>query len=109
MLANKKVVLNANQKVLAKEIGIARYERIKDFDWKVGEDYWKNTQNFWRVVREAWNKKLGNSNIFKLQSEVDGEILFSKLFMMADQYAQGEEEVIKDIQIVINKYSINTK
>ena len=106
---NKKVVLNENQKVLAKEIGIARYERIKDFDWKVGEDYWKNTQNFWRVVREAWNKKLGNSNIFKLQSEVDGEILFSKLFMMADQYAQGEEEVIKDIQIVINKYSINTK
>ena len=102
---NKKIVLNKNHKVLAKEIGIARYERIKDFDWKAGDDYWKNTKNFWRIVREAWNKKLDNSKIFKLQSEVDGEILFSKLFMMAEQYAQGEEEVIKDVQIVIEKFS----
>ena len=102
---NKKVILNKNNKVLAKEIGIARYERIKHFDWKAGEDYWKNTKNFWRVVREAWNKKLDTSKIFKLQSEVDGEILFSKLFMMADQYAQGKEEAIKDIQVVIEKHS----
>ena len=106
---NKKVVLNENQKVLAKEIGIARYERIKEFDWQAGKDYWDNSNNFWRVVRDAWNKKLDESKNFKLQNEVEGEILYSKLFMMADKYVQGEVEVIKEIQGVIEKYSKNMK
>ena len=102
---NKKVVLNQNNKVLAKEIGIARYERIKDFDWSAGKDYWMSSYIFWKEVREAWNRKLNNSKNFKLIKKVDGTILFSKLFMMADKYAQGEVEVIKDIQVVIDKYS----
>ena len=41
----------------------------------------------------------------KLQSEVDGEILFSKLFMMADEYAQGEVEVINDIESIVKIHS----
>ena len=102
---NKKVVLNKNHKVLAKEIGIARYERIKDFDWQAGHDYWKNTNVFWRKVREAWNKKLENSKSFKLINEVNGEILYSKLFEMADLYAQGNPEVLDDIQKIVNIYS----
>ena len=106
---NKKVVLNKNHKVLAKEIGIARYERIKDFDWEAGNSYWKNTQTFWRVVREAWSKELDNSKVFKLQSEVDGEMLFSKLFMMADQYEQGEIEVLKDIEDIVKTHSSTQK
>jgi hypothetical protein len=102
---NKKVKLNKNHKVLAKEIGIARYERIKDFDWKVGIDYWNETHTFWRVVREAWNKKLDNSINFKLKKEVNGEILYSKIFMMAEQFSNGKPEVIKNVQEVVNKYS----
>ena len=102
---NKKVVLNQNNKVLAKEIGIARYERIKDFDWSAGKNYWKTTHIFWKEVRSAWNKKINNSKNFKLIKEVDGTILFSKLFMMADKYAQGQVEVINDIQEVIEKHS----
>ena len=106
---NKKVVLNENHKVLAKEIGIARYERIKDFDWQAGNEYWQDTQNFWRVVREAWSNKLDNSKFFKLQSEVGGELLFSKLFMMADQYAQGEVEVLNDIEGIVKLHSTTQK
>ena len=106
---NKKVVLNENHKVLAKEIGISRYERIKDFDWQAGNEYWKNTQNFWRVVRETWNKKLDNSKVFKLQSEVDGGILFNKLFMMSDEYAQGKVEVINNIESIVRIHSKTEK
>ena len=104
---NKKIVLNQNNKVLAKEIGIARYERIKDFDWSAGKNYWKTTHIFWKEVRSAWNKKINNSKNFKILKEVDGTILFSKLFMMADKYAQGEVEVINNIQEVIEKHSKN--
>ena len=106
---NKKVVLNQNNKVLAKEIGIARYERIKDFDWSAGKSYWKNTHIFWKEVRSAWNKKIDNSKNFMLIKEVDGTILFSKLFMMAHKYAQGEVEVINNIQEVIEEHSKNLK
>jgi hypothetical protein len=104
---NKKIVLNQNNKVLAKEMGIARYERIKDFDWSAGKNYWKTTHIFWKEVRSAWNKKINNSKNFKIIKEVDGTILFSKLFMMADKYAQGEVEVINNIQEVIEKHSKN--
>ena len=106
---NKKVVLNDGHQVLAKEIGIARYQRIKDFNWEAGTDYWKNTNIFWRAVREAWNRKLDNSNNFKLRNKVDGEMLFSKLFMMADQYAQGETEVLNNIEDIVNTHSQITK
>jgi hypothetical protein len=102
---NKKVVLNDGHQVLAKEIGIARYQRIKDFNWEAGKDYWKNTNIFWRAVREAWNRKLDNSSSFKLQNKVDGEMLFTKLFMMADQYAQGENEVLNSIEDIVNIHS----
>ena len=64
---------------------------------------------FWKEVREAWNRKLNNSKNFKLIKKVDGTILFSKLFMMADKYAQGEVEVINDIQVVIDKHSKKLK
>jgi len=90
---------------LAKEIGIARYERIKDFNWEAGKDYWKNTNTFWRAVREAWNKKLDNSNSFKLQTKVNGEILYSKLFKLADQYGQGETEVLNNIKDIVKTHS----
>ena len=46
----------AEKTVLAKEVGLARYERIQDHDWSAGDDYWARTQPFWAVVRDAWAK-----------------------------------------------------
>jgi len=106
---NKKVVLNKNHKVLAKEVGIARYERINDFDWNAGIEYWTDTKSFWKEVRDAWNKKLEDSAKFKLLKDVDGTVLFSKLFMMADKYSNGEVAVLNDIQEIIKKHSEVTK
>ena len=106
---NKKVVLNKNHKVLAKELGIARYERINDFDWDAGIEYWEKTNVFWKEVRDAWNVKLEDSDKFKLVKDLDGTTLFSKLFMMADKYSNGEVEVLNDIQGIIKKHSEITK
>ena len=104
---NKKVIATENQTVLAKEIGIARYERIKDFDWQVGFDYWEETSDFWKRVRNIINNKLDNSSTFKLKPPQNGEPLWSKLFMMADQYINGEIIEDKDIEKIINNYSLN--
>ncbi|MBV03216.1 MAG: hypothetical protein CML45_02355 [Rhodobacteraceae bacterium] len=104
---NKKVISTKNKTVLAKEIGIARYERIKDFDWQVGLDYWDETSDFWKKVRSIIDNKLDNSSTFKLKSPINGEPLWSKLFMMADQHINGEIIQDKDIEKVINNYSLH--
>jgi hypothetical protein len=100
-------VITANQAVLAKEIGIARYERIKDFDWQVGFDYWAETSDYWKLVRSVINSRLENSSIFKLRPSQNAEPLWSKLFMMADQHINGEIIKENDIEEVINNYSLN--
>ena len=102
---NKKVVLTENQKVLAKEIGIARYERIKDFDWQAGLDYWDKTQSFWKQVRNVVNKKLDGSETFKLNATMDGESLWMKLFVLADDYSNKESAPTKEIENIIDNYS----
>jgi len=104
---NNKKVITSNQAVLAKEIGIARYERIKDFDWQVGFDYWAETRDFWKRVRSIINNKLDNSLTFKLKPPQNAEPLWSKLFMMADEHINGEVIQDEDIEEVINNYSLS--
>jgi hypothetical protein len=104
---NNKKVITGSQTVLAKEIGIARYERIKDFDWQVGFDYWTETSDYWKRVRNVINNKLDNSSTFKLRPPQNAEPLWSKLFTMADQHINGEIIQESDIEEVINNYSLN--
>ena len=75
--------------------GIARYERIVDFDWQIGFDYWEETSDYWKRVRNIINNKVDNSSTFKLKPPQNSEPLWSKLFMMADQHINGE--IIKDV------------
>jgi hypothetical protein len=104
---NNKKVITSNQAVLAKEIGIARYERIKDFDWQVGFYYWAETSDYWKRVRNIINNKLDNSSTFKLRPPQNAEPLWSKLFTMADEHINVKIIQDEDIEEVINSYSLN--
>ncbi len=42
---------------LAREYGVARYERIKNFDFTAGKDYFDKTEPFWAEVRAAWKER----------------------------------------------------
>ena len=101
---NKKVNL-ANNSVLAKEIGLARYQRIKDFNWEPGKVYWQKTEFFWQEVRKQWNKKLDTSNSFKLIKIINDQMLFVRLFDLANRYENGDKEVINEIPIIIEEHS----
>ena len=35
---------------LSREMGISRYELIKDFDFSAGHQYWERTQHFWEIA-----------------------------------------------------------
>ncbi|PLW84039.1 hypothetical protein CWI75_01420 [Kineobactrum sediminis] len=70
---------------LAKEIGVNRYERIKDFDFAAGDRYWQRTASFWADVRESWREIIDSNKRFTLKKSVDGVPLFSPLFAYAQE------------------------
>ena len=92
---------------MAKEIGLARYERIKGHDWSAGKDYWEATSKFWIKVRDYWTVLLNESKTLELAKENEGLSLFAKLFAMADAYKKGDTDQIEKINSSINSYRIN--
>lgn len=93
--ANYKVVLNdagdlaGDRPYLAKELGVNRYRRVKDFDFSPGDRYWQLTAPFWEDVRQEWEDIIANNDSFVLKDTVDGVPLFSPLFSYAQEvYAQ---------------------
>jgi hypothetical protein len=88
---NYKVVLGndgtrvAEQPYLAKELGVNRYERIKDFDWSAGDAYWQQTASFWADVRQVWQEYFDAQPQLKIVEEVNGVPLFAALFEQAEK------------------------
>ncbi len=69
--------------VVAKELGIARYERITDHDWSAGEKYWEQTNSFWSVVRNIWTEILEKNNTITMKKDGYSDPLFSVMFGFA--------------------------
>lgn len=87
---NLKVVLDENsnyaadQAILAREAGVNRYERIVNYDWSAGDEYWQRTGPYWQQVREAWADIYRERESFGLRRRVDGNSLFMSLFEQAE-------------------------
>ena len=90
--------------ILAREIGLARYQRIKNFDWSAGEIYWKKTEEFWREVREVWTKEIENSKKIKVSQNTNDDILFIRLFELAEEYKNGNLQSLSKIEAIINEH-----
>jgi len=90
--------------ILAREIGLARYQRIKNFDWSAGEIYWKKTEEFWREVRKVWTKEIENSKKIKVSQNTNDDILFIRLFELAEEYKNGNLQSLSKIEAIINEH-----
>jgi len=90
--------------ILAREIGLARYQRIKNFDWSAGEIYWKKTEEFWREVREVWDREIENSKKIKVSQNTNDDILFIRLFELAEEYKNGNLQSLSKIDAIINEH-----
>lgn len=75
---------------LAREYGVARYERIKDIDFSAADQYYTRTRVFWQDVREAWTQAFAAEQTITLKGPVDKLGLFHPLFEHADRLAKGE-------------------
>ena len=65
---------------------------------------YKKKDDFWDKVREVWDQKIKSKKI-KILSNVNGSSLFLKLFLLANNYRDGDLESIDDIELIIEQHS----
>ncbi|MFU8817472.1 MAG: DUF6607 family protein [Pseudomonadales bacterium] len=76
---------------LAREQGLARYTRIRDYDFDAGREYWSRTADYWQQVRDWWDQRLAQQGGFRLEDRVDDQPLFMPLFEGAARAAEDPE------------------
>ena len=69
------------KKYLAREYGVARYQRIRDYDFGPGERYFRRTEPFWAEVRAAWREM----DVIRMRARVDQAQLFLPFFEQAEK------------------------
>ena len=87
---------------LAREYGVARYQRIKDYDFGAGKDYFEKTEPFWAEVRAAW-REISLRGRFKLLKPVDQGQLFVPFFEYAERLNDGQPFVREDARAFIEQ------
>jgi hypothetical protein len=93
---NAKLVLDAQGQrdpatpYLAREVGVARYERSVGFDFSAGDRYWERSGPFWRDVRAAWQRVYAEHDEFEYLEEVNGQEMFVPFFEYAERLDGGE-------------------
>jgi hypothetical protein len=85
---NLKLVLEG-KRYLAREYGVARYERIKDYDFSAGEKYYARSEPFWAEVRAAWRELEQGAGRFAVRAPVDQAQLFVPFFDYAQKLVDG--------------------
>ena len=58
--------LDPRQPYLAREAGLSRYERVRDYDFAAGDAYWAQTGAFWADVRAYWERLYAGRDEFAL-------------------------------------------
>lgn len=81
----------SNHTYKAREIGIARYEKIKNFETKPAAEYWEATKSFWADVRNEWDSIIKRNEPITLKSSYNDEKLFSIMFSYASELANGKK------------------
>ena len=110
---NLKVALDgegAVSEVLARENGVARYERIEGYDWTAGNEYWKRTASFWAIVREVWSDYFEHEHTLTVRKSVGGVPLYAAMFEMADNPSNANLDsngVRETVREVLQRYVID--
>lgn len=105
---NLKVSLQANGEhhVLAKEVGLARYERISNWDWSEGHRYWSSTEPFWKEVRRQWSEEFSIGTNLQIKKDIDGLPLYAAMFRLAvTTQTSDNKNMSKEIRKTIRKYT----
>lgn len=108
---NLKAVLEQDRSVsdtvpfVAREYGVARYERIRNADFAAADRYYQRTKEFWDEVRDRWNGVFADQNVVTLTGPVDKLGLFQPLFARAEEIdVQGRAANDDDQRVIADAF-----
>ena len=95
---------------IGSEYGVARYQKIQNYNFQPAYDYWDETKDYWNIVREAWSKILLNNDRICLKDKVDDSPLYIYKFNYAEEFKTKKSliESYKNINSIINKFIDDT-
>ena len=74
------------------EYGLARYQRVKNYDFNSAYDYWNSTKEYWDIVRYTWEDILFSEDKFCLRKEVKNSPLFMHHFAQAELFKDSNDK-----------------
>ncbi len=92
--------LDAGKPYVAREYGVARYERLQAPDFGAADQYYERTRKFWDDVRDAWSADFRKQPVITLRAPVDQAGLFVPLFEQAEKIAAGEKVAGDSAQVI---------
>tara|TARA_B100000902_G_scaffold376269_1_gene407146 strand:+ start:568 stop:1674 length:1107 start_codon:yes stop_codon:yes gene_type:complete len=100
--------LKQPNKFIGSEYGLARYQRIKNYDFKPALDYWNDTEDYWKIVREKWLSIINENEKICLQKSVKGKASYMYYFSKAENFKKEKniEESKKEITSITQNFLI---
>ena len=105
-----KLVLEENnrpsrsQPYLAREAGLSRYDRVLDYDFSAGDDYWEETGAFWSRVRQYWDALYKAESAFSFVKSAEGMPMFMALFGMSGEEFESVADMDEAIAAMLASY-----
>jgi len=95
---------SSSQPYLAREAGLSRYDRVLDYDFSAGDEYWQNTGAFWSRVRHYWDALYKAESAFSFVKSAEGVPMFMALFGMAGEDFESEADMDTAIAALLASY-----
>ena len=95
---------SSSQPYLAREAGLSRYDRVLNYDFSAGDDYWQDTGVFWSRVRQYWNALYKAESEFSFVKSVEGMPMFMALFGMAEEKFESVADMDEAIAALLAPY-----
>ena len=96
-------VVNAETPVLARELGVIRYDRVLDFDFAPGDEYWAATQDYWAMVRDTWDARVSVAGSFVAKRVCEDKAAYERFFALAEPLTEGKRLRVKSTQRKIDE------
>jgi hypothetical protein len=100
---NNQKVVEAGMRPIAREYGVARYERIRDFDFAPARRYYDASEPFWSEVRAAWRDLADARGRFTLRAQPDQGNLFIPFFEYAGKLEDGKAFDRDEVRAFVRK------
>jgi hypothetical protein len=101
--------IKTSNKYIGTEYGLARYQKVVNYDFTPAFKYWQSSKGYWDLVRDRWDRIISYDASFCMKKHHNDKPLFNYHFSQAEKYTK-EKDILKakrDVDQTINNFIIN--